>query len=210
MLGRVTAATQVAQRRLFSNGAAVAPAVDFTFIKRNMVDEASRTNVDRLEEAFNARVTAARSAPSPATIDWDAWAKALPQVDVPALKAKFEAYMAALPDITYDASSDAAAAAASAAEWQGIADYAAKRVSELEAIQAESEEHRLHDYYTVNRAFQRFDGLLEKEWAEWRDYNFESNLRTFTEVQDGLSADERTALVNAVAERAGVSPSRLA
>lgn len=194
---------------MFSATPAASPSVDFAYIKANMVDADSKANVDRLEHAFQTRVTAARSAPSPASIDWEAWAKALPQVDVPALQAKFEAYMAAVPDITYDASQDADAAAASAAQWQGIADYAATRVQELEAIKEESEEHRLHDYYTVNRAFQRFDGLLEKEWAEWRDYNFESNLRTFTEVQDGLSSEEKQALVEAVAARAGVSASRL-
>lgn len=67
-------------------------------------------------------------------------------------------------------------------------------------------------YYTVKtceRYLCRFDGLLEKEWLEWRNLNFESNLRAFSDIPSELTPEQEDALRNKIAERAGVEPSML-
>ena len=93
---------------------------------------------------------------APAEIDWSFYKERLPSVDVDTLKANYESFLSAVPEIKYDATADVAAAAKQEAAWAQFTQYCTDRVAELEKLKEESSEHALHDNYSLNRAFQRY------------------------------------------------------
>ena len=150
--------------------------------------------------------TATTSVPG---IDWEAYAKALPDIDIEAVRADYEKFQASVPDVPYDAAADAARAAADREVFEDVAAYASGRISELAETAIEQEDHKLHDHYTVARLFQRFDGQFEKEWLEWRKVNLVGNLRTLYEVSEVITPEQKREVVAAMADKLGVSPSSL-
>lgn len=150
--------------------------------------------------------TATTSVPG---IDWEAYAKALPDIDIEAVRADYEKFQDTVPDVPYDAAADAARAAADREVFEDVAAYASGRISELAETAIEQEDHKLHDHYTVARLFQRFDGQFEKEWLEWRKVNLVGNLRTLSEVSETITPEQKREVVAAMANKLGVSPSSL-
>jgi hypothetical protein len=146
---------------------------------------------------------------APPAINWDAYKEALPHLDVDAIRADYEAFLKTIPDVPYDAKADADKTQADAAVFDGISAYAEGRASELAELQAEQKDHKLHDYYTVARLFQRFDGLYEKEWLEFRRVNLVGNLRSLSEVSESLSEEQKREVVASMADRLGVDASKL-
>ena len=142
-------------------------------------------------------------------IDWDHYKAALPDIDIDALKAEYDSFIANVPDVPYDASADAAKAAKDRETFDGVAAYATSRMSELSELAAEQEDHRLHDYYTVARLFQRFDGVFEKEWLEYRKMNLLGNLRSLSEVSETMTDEEKANAVASMADKLGVEASEI-
>lgn len=174
-----------------------------------MVSDETRALVDEAQEAFRARVAAVTAVGSVPAIDWKRYKDALPGMNIDALRADYEAYVSKIPAIAYDAEKDKAKHQDEEDSFIQLSSYAKGRLVELKELAAEAEEHKLHDHYTVARAFQRFDGLYEKEWLEWQNLNFESNLRSFAEVPEELSSEERTELARTMAEGLNATPAEL-
>ena len=137
-------------------------------------------------------------------MDWDHYKAELPHLDVDAIRADYEAHMGRIPAITYDENQDIQEHAMQEAEFDEIAHYAKMRAGELRELQAESEEHKLDENYTVARAMQRFDGLFEQEWSEFQKLNLDRSVRPLTDVPDHITPEERTSLRESIAERLNV------
>ncbi len=88
-------------------------------------------------------------------------------------------------------------------KWTVFTQYCADRVKELEAVKAESTTHALHDDYTLNRLFQRFDGLFEKEWAKVQSMDFESTLEV-ADTTEELPEAEKTVMRAQIASLTGL------
>jgi hypothetical protein len=154
-------------------------------------------------------------------LDWAAYAKALPEVDVAAMQRDFAAAESAAKPVTYDAAADAAAHAAKEAGWTGFASYCAARIGELKALQAEQGKHKLHRWYRRRQLYARFPGLYETlhhkvrgEWdvALWGSYiAYKAKAQAlpwdpaFGEVDD----QKRRELMLAISAKAGVKPEAL-
>jgi len=143
------------------------------------------------------------------SIDWDAYKGKLSDVDLEGLRAEYDSFIANVPDVPYDAAADEARAAKDRETFEDVAAYASGRVSELAELAAEQADHKLHDHYTVARLFQRFDGLYEKEWLEWRKVNLIGNLRTLSEVNDTITDDQKREVVASMANKLGVDAKQL-
>ena len=183
--------------------------VDFDYLRGKAMSDSARTTISQKQADFSKRMSAVQSAAGTPTIDWDHFKAALPEYDIEKLQGEFEKYLASVPEITYDEQADVAAHKAQEAQWESFAAFAGHRLEELAKLKAEAEDHKLHEYYTLNRTFQRFDGLLEKEWLEWRNMSFHQNLRTFNEVPEELTAEHKAELGSKLAEKAGVTPAML-
>lgn len=142
-------------------------------------------------------------------IDWNHYRKVLPHLDVAAMQRDYEQFMSTIPNVPYDEAADAKAHAADREVFDGLAAYAEARASELVELKAEAIDHKLTDHYTLSRLFQRFDGLYEHEWAEFKKLNFVGNLRTLSEASEDLSAEDKKKVLAAMADRLAVKPSDL-
>jgi hypothetical protein len=154
----LAAAARVAARRMGS-AAAAGPAaalnVDWSLIRSKMGTDAGKAEVDKAREAFGRRLAAAEGAAAPAEVDWARYARALPDVDVAALRRDYEAFAAAIPPITYDEAADKAAHEKSEASWAKFEEHCRAKVAELQALQAEQADHKLHRWSRRSRVWQR-------------------------------------------------------
>lgn len=123
-----------------------------------MLTDETRNEADRAREMFQKRLAAAQGTRPAPEIEWDAFAKALPEVDVAGTRASYAKAAAALPRVTYDAAADVAAHTTKEAAWTGFASYCAARVTELDALAAEQSKHRLHQWYRRRQLFSRCVG----------------------------------------------------
>ena len=114
--------------------------------------------------------------------------------------------MSSIPELTYDPTADATEHAAEEAKWTEFAKYCAERVEELLEVQQEQETHKIHDQYAQARAFQRFDGLFEKEWTKLQECDFFTNLDS-PDTSEELDADSKTELRQHIAARTGLPAS---
>jgi hypothetical protein len=129
--------------------------IDWALIRSKMGTEAGKAEADSARDAFNRRLAAARGAAEPAEIDWAHYAKALPDIDVAKLRADYEKFVGAIPAITYDESEDKAAHEKGEAAWAGFETYCKTKVAELEQLQKEQQDHKLHRWYKRSRVWQR-------------------------------------------------------
>jgi hypothetical protein len=120
-----------------------------------MRDEEARQESDRARDAFQKRLSSANDVRPAADVDWDSYAKALPELDVAAMRKAFEKAAGAMPVATYDEAADKAAHEAKENLWKGYAKYCAEHVAELEALAAEQEKHKLHKYYRFRQLYAR-------------------------------------------------------
>uniref|UniRef100_A0A7S1CHM7 ATP synthase subunit d, mitochondrial n=1 Tax=Bicosoecida sp. CB-2014 TaxID=1486930 RepID=A0A7S1CHM7_9STRA len=125
----------------------------------------------RMQSHFEDRRAAAKATRDGSVddIDWDAYAAALPDTDVAALKKDFAALLAAVPDIAYDGSADAAAHGEAEARAAALQALASSRLAELAEVQAEADEYKLHDHYGTSQAYFRHKGLREEIQTEILD-----------------------------------------
>ncbi len=119
-----------------------------------MTDE-TRAEADRFREAFQKRLSAAENVGQAQDIDWAAYKRALPELDIDALRADYEAVVKATPAISYDEAADRAAHEAKETSWTGFANYCAIRIKELQGLQAEQSKHKLHRYYRRRTLYSR-------------------------------------------------------
>lgn len=97
-----------------------------------MGSPAGKAAVDSAREAFERRVAAALAAPAPKDIDWAEASRALPDIDIAALRKDFERAVAATPALAYDGAADSAAHASAEAGWAGFEAYCKGRVAQLQ------------------------------------------------------------------------------
>lgn len=147
---------------------------------------------------------AANAVVSPAQIDWEHYKEQLPHLDIDAIRADLEKHLSLIPDIEYNEEADLKEHALQEAEFDEIAHYARMRAAELRELQEESEDHKLDEDYTVARAMQRFEGLFEQEWNEFQKLNLDRSLRTFNEVPDHATPEDRLRVRQAIADRLGL------
>jgi hydrogenase maturation factor HypF (carbamoyltransferase family) len=183
--------------------------VDFDYLRGKAMSDSARATISNKQAEFNKRVSAVKSAADTPTINWDHFKAALPEYNIEKLQVEFEKYLASIPAISYDEATDKAAHQHQESQWESFAAFAGDRLEELATLKTEAEDHKLHEYYTLNRTFQRFDGLLEKEWLEWRNMSFHQNLRSFNEVPEELTEAHKAELGHKLAEKAGVTPAML-
>jgi hypothetical protein len=134
-----------------------------------MLTEETRAEADRAREAFQKRLSAAESVRPAAGIEWDAFAKALPELDVAALRENFASAVGGIPDVKYEEAADKAAHEVKESAWSGFASYCASRVKELETLAAEQSKHKLHRWYRRRQLYSRCVGALRPCGASrWR------------------------------------------
>lgn len=109
-------------------------------------------------------------------IDWAAYAEALPEVNIDALKSDFESYLAAIPEITYNEGDDLAEHARVEETARGLQALSSARLEELAAAQAEADDHKLHEHYGTNDMYLRHEGLYEKIQKEVLDREYYKDL----------------------------------
>lgn len=211
---RIAARTQV---RAFS----AAPSVDWDLLRRKMMTEEGKIETDKARDAFTRRVSAALAVPEAGEIDWAHYKAKLPEIDVDAIRRDYETMAKATPAITYDAAADKAAHEASEAEWTGFARYCESRIGELEKLQKEQEEYKLHRWFSRARVWQRFPGLYEKlhnqvrgEWDNdlWALYiNWKARTRAlpWDATHGDLDDAAKKAIVDDVVTRSGLSKSQV-
>lgn len=149
--------------------------------------------------------TAVNSVPG---IDWDHYKQALPDTDIAALQQEYNTFIGNVPDVPYLADADVAKAASDKSTFEGVSAYAQSRTSELAELAEEQEDHKMHEFYTVARLFQRFDGLYEKEWLEWRKVNLMGNLRSLSEASDTITEEQKRQVAASMADKMGVDASQ--
>jgi hypothetical protein len=120
-----------------------------------MMTEETRAEADRAREVFQKRLSAAEGVGQPLDIDWAAYKKALPEINIDALRKDYETVVSSTPAIAYDAAADSAAHQAKEASWTGFANYCAQRIKELQALQAEQSKHKLHTWYRRRQLYSR-------------------------------------------------------
>lgn len=166
------AAVRFAARRAASTAAPAAASsalnVDWSLIRSKMGTEAGKAEVDKAREAFGRRLAAAEGAAAPADIDWAHYAAALPDIDVAALRRDYEAFQAAIPPITYDEAADKAAHEKSEASWAKFEEHCRSKVAELQTLQAEQADHKLHRWYRRSRVWQRCVDVCCDRKNNWR------------------------------------------
>lgn len=138
-----------------STAPASAAHIDWAAVKAKMTTDETRADTDRARDAFSKRLSAADGVRSPAEIDWAAYKKALPELDVDALRADFDKAVATMPPVVYDESADKQAHEAKEASWNAFAAYCASRVQELQKLQAEQSTHKLHKWYRRRQLYSR-------------------------------------------------------
>ncbi len=140
-------------RRSFSAASAIN--VDWAGVRAKMMTEETRAEADRAKEAFGKRLSAAETVGQAQEIDWAAYKKALPEIDVDAIRRDFETVAKSTPAIAYDEAADRAAHAAKEASWSGFAAYCTARLKELDTLKAEQGAHKLHKWYRRRQLYQR-------------------------------------------------------
>lgn len=220
MLSRAAPAVGRGLSTAATSGAA-APVVDWALVRAKMLTDETRAEADRAREMFQKRLSAAEGTRPAAEIEWDAFARALPEVDVAATRAAYSKVAAALPRVTYDAAADVAAHSVKEAAWTGFASYCAARVTELEALAAEQSKHRLHRWYRRRQLFSRFPGLYESlhnkvrgqwdvdTWATYLAYRSKTQALPWDPNYGEVTEEAKSELKVAVAKKAGVSPEAL-
>jgi hypothetical protein len=178
-------------------------------VRAKMVSDEARSLIDKAETTFRAREAVVAAQGAVPAIDWDHFRAALPHLDVDAIASDFNKVLNPIPAVEYDETADKARHEAVEASFDDLVHYAQQRVQELKLLQQEAAEHKLDDDYSVARAFQRFDGLFEREWAEYRNANFESSLRSFSEIPDDLSIEQKREVAAKFAKRLGTSSAKL-
>jgi hypothetical protein len=163
-----------------------------------MITEEGKAGIDRIRTLFESRKNTANSIATPSEIDWDSYKAKLPDMDVAAMQADYEEFMANHPAVEYDVATDIAAHSASEAAWKKFAAYCTERVAELEALKAESEREALHDGYRVEQALNR---LPEFDPAEMKSF---ADRREWEKGSDDITAAEQAAVREEIASRAGV------
>lgn len=91
----------------------------------------------------------------PGAIDWESYKKALPEINVDALRKEYDAVVKAIPAVTYDETADKAAHEVKEAAWNSFANYCATRVAELQSLQGEQAKHKLHKWYRRRQLYNR-------------------------------------------------------
>ena len=120
-----------------------------------MMSEETRTEADRAKDVYVKRLSSAEGVRPAGEIDWAAYARALPEVDIAAFQAAYAKAAAAIPEVTYDEAADKKAHEAKEAAWVGFSNYCASRVTELEQLAAEQEKHKLHQHYRRRQLYSR-------------------------------------------------------
>jgi len=186
-----------------------------------MMTDEGKAEADKARETFNRRLSAALSAPSAGDIDWASYKARLPDVDVDALRADYEAFVKAIPPQVYNEAADKSAHEAKEAAWAGFATYCKARVGELEKLAAEQADHRLHRWYRRSRVWQRFPGLYEslhhrargtwdKElWANYLQYKARLTALPWDVNVGDVDESKRKAILSDVATRSGLAPEQV-
>jgi hypothetical protein len=120
-----------------------------------MMSEETRVEADRARDVYQKRLSSAEGVRAAADIDWESYAKALPEVDVAAIKAGYLKAAAGIPEVKYDPAADLKAHEAKEAAWTGFSAYCASRVKELELLAGEQEKHKLHRFYRRRQLYSR-------------------------------------------------------
>jgi hypothetical protein len=120
-----------------------------------MMTDETRAEADRAREAFQKRLSSAEGVGSVQDIDWAGYKKALPEINIDALRQDYEKFASSIPSITYDEAADKAAHATKEASWNGFANYCAQRINELQSLQAEQSKHKLHPWYRRRQLYSR-------------------------------------------------------
>jgi hypothetical protein len=129
-----------------------------------MMSEETRTEADRAKDVYVKRLASAEGVRPAGEIDWAAYARALPEVDIAGFQAAYAKAAAAIPEVTYDETADKKAHEAKEAAWVGFSNYCATRVTELEQLAAEQEKHKLHQHYRRRQLYSR----CVRGWAALR------------------------------------------
>ena len=129
--------------------------VDWSAVRAKMMTDETRAEADRAKEAFQKRLSAAESVGTVQDIDWASYKKALPELDIDALRKDYEKFTSSIPAITYDEAADKAAHEAKEASWNGFANYCATRINELQTLQSEQSKHKLHPWYRRRQLYSR-------------------------------------------------------
>ncbi len=99
--------------------------------------------------------SAAEAVGQPGEIDWDSYKKALPEINIDALRKDYETVVKSIPAITYDEAADKAVHESKEAAWNSFANYCAARVAELQTLQNEQNKHKLHKWYRRRQLYAR-------------------------------------------------------
>lgn len=181
-----------------------------------MLTEETRAEADRARVAFQKRLAAAEAVTSIPEIDWEYYAKALPEIDIAALRADFDKSVAAIPPVTYDEGKDIEAHTAKEAAWTGFAGYCAQRVNELKALADEQATHKLHRWYRRRQLYARFPGLYESlhnkvrgawdvaVWAQYLAYRSQTVPLPWDPNHGEVTDAKRREIMLGVAAKAGV------
>ena len=110
---------------------------------------------DRAKDVYSKRLSAAEGVRAAAEIDWAAYARALPEVNVAAIQAAYAKASSAIPEVKYEEAEDKKAHEAKEAAWVGFSNYCATRVTELNQLAAEQEKHKLHQHYRRRQLYSR-------------------------------------------------------
>ena len=120
-----------------------------------MCSEETRQNADRAKDAFTKRLSAAEGARPAAEIEWAAYAKALPELNVKAMQAAYEKAASAIPEVVYDEAADKKAHEEKEAKFSSFTAFLASRVKDMEVLAAEQAKHKLHPFYRRRQLYAR-------------------------------------------------------
>jgi hypothetical protein len=195
--------------------------IDWAAVRAKMTTEETRADADRARDAFVKRLNAAESVRAAAPIDWASYKKALPELDVDAIKADFEKADATIPAVVYDESADRKAQEAKEASWNAFATYCSSRVVELQKLQVEQSANKLNQWYRRRQLYARFPGLYEtlhnkvrgewdvETWGKYLAYRAKSTPLPWDPSVGDVDAARRKEIMASIAASAGVTPQAL-
>lgn len=164
-------------------------------------DKEAIAEITRQQSQFEDRkaAVARQGSASADDIDWESYAEKLPGVDVAALKADFEEFLAAVPDITYDEAADAKEHAEKEENAARLQKLSSQRLAELSELMAEADDHKLHAHYSTNDLYMRHDGLheaIKNEILSREYYKDLEVLDTGAELEDSDVAELKSELLS--------------
>lgn len=135
--------------------------VDWEGLRRKITSESGRDELARQRVAFEERRNATSRVADAPEIDWDYYAQQLPEYNMAEIKAQFDDFMSALPEIEYDAAADVAVQQQKEDRASRLQTLSTIRYDELLGQQHEAEDFALHDYTGAHEMYLRHPGLYE-------------------------------------------------